>query len=474
MKAKYKIMLIAVMLATAHIGHSQNVENSKLVADMIENTFEESKCGLVFEVNPIQSGSYHVCFWVHPLQYEANIFATYPVYINDVLVGEIMPSKSGWQAIGLADNSVVALTKGKNKIVVLGDKNALPMIERVQFAQDYASAQINDDLFIDETSIDEIVGTYAMVQRINIRYTYNQQFYLTAGEQIKIESLDGQSHSLDLKYIYTPGSDTPQLAQQHLSWHNASEAYSTQSSNHKSCIDVKIPLTGYYMVKTRGGVNMQSQVLDQVKISIIGTDGYERNNYIVENCEAFYARLAGVIPADSATYTSRVTYNPAGGTLSPILCIEGGASEPGRVINQGGNMSLSSYFDLNTTPIIETTGYHLYNVSSLGSGACQVDLLYSSVDNVAPAMQMAKDNNTLNVSETTLGTMKITPTSDSVKIVGALNGVIYSLDGTKLTEASSENGEEICLSTAELPIGIYVVKATDDNGNSLMRKIVLK
>ena len=153
MKAKYKIMLIAVMLATAHIGYSQNVENSKLVADMIENTFEESKCGLVFEVNPIQSGSYYVCFWVHPLQYEANIFATYPVYINDVLVGEIMPSKSGWQAIGLADNSVVALTKGKNKIVVLGDKNALPMIERVQFAQDYASAQINDDLFIDETSI---------------------------------------------------------------------------------------------------------------------------------------------------------------------------------------------------------------------------------------------------------------------------------------------------------------------------------
>ncbi|MBR5788418.1 MAG: T9SS type A sorting domain-containing protein, partial [Muribaculaceae bacterium] len=55
---------------------------------------------------------------------------------------------------------------------------------------------------------------------------------------------------------------------------------------------------------------------------------------------------------------------------------------------------------------------------------------------------------------------------------GKVNVAIYTFDGVKAAEASGS--ESVSLSTAELPIGIYLVKATDGRGNSLMQKIVVK
>ena len=56
--------------------------------------------------------------------------------------------------------------------------------------------------------------------------------------------------------------------------------------------------------------------------------------------------------------------------------------------------------------------------------------------------------------------------------VGEVTAAIYALDGVKLAEASG-NGSATLL-TYELPIGIYVVKATDSTGNRLTQKIVEK
>ncbi|MBQ2371452.1 MAG: T9SS type A sorting domain-containing protein, partial [Muribaculaceae bacterium] len=56
--------------------------------------------------------------------------------------------------------------------------------------------------------------------------------------------------------------------------------------------------------------------------------------------------------------------------------------------------------------------------------------------------------------------------------VGEVTAAIYALDGVKLAEALG-NGSAT-LSTYELPIGIYVVKATDSTGNRLTQKIVVK
>ena len=55
---------------------------------------------------------------------------------------------------------------------------------------------------------------------------------------------------------------------------------------------------------------------------------------------------------------------------------------------------------------------------------------------------------------------------------GKVNVAIYTFDGVKVAEASGS--ESVSLSTAELPIGIYVIKATDSTGNKLIQKIVIK
>ena len=79
------------------------------------------------------------------------------------------------------------------------------------------------------------------------------------------------------------------------------------------------------------------------------------------------------------------------------------------------------------------------------------------------------------IEKVTQNELLISQAENLVTINGATGKVdvaIYTFDGVKAAEASGS--ESVGLSTAELPIGIYVVKATDGRGNSLMQKIVVK
>ena len=84
-----------------------------------------------------------------------------------------------------------------------------------------------------------------------------------------------------------------------------------------------------------------------------------------------------------------------------------------------------------------------------------------------------EDPNTIKVEK--IGDLTLYQTRDVVTIGGAIgkvNVAIYTFDGVKAAEASG-NGSATLL-TYELPIGIYVVKATDSTGNKLIQKIVIK
>ena len=81
----------------------------------------------------------------------------------------------------------------------------------------------------------------------------------------------------------------------------------------------------------------------------------------------------------------------------------------------------------------------------------------------------------LSVNQIAENALSFVQADDRININGATGKVdvaIYTFDGIKVAEASGS--ESVGLSTAELPIGIYVVKATDGRGNSLMQKIVVK
>ena len=79
------------------------------------------------------------------------------------------------------------------------------------------------------------------------------------------------------------------------------------------------------------------------------------------------------------------------------------------------------------------------------------------------------------IEKVTQNELLISQAENVVTIAGAtgkVNVAIYTFDGVKVAEASGS--ELVSLSTAELPIGIYVVKATDSTGNKLIQKIVIK
>ncbi len=81
----------------------------------------------------------------------------------------------------------------------------------------------------------------------------------------------------------------------------------------------------------------------------------------------------------------------------------------------------------------------------------------------------------LSVDQIAENALSFVQADDRISINGATGKVdvaIYTFDGVKVAEASGS--ESVSLSTAELPIGIYVVKATDSTGNKLIQKIVIK
>ena len=491
MKAKYKGILIATMLAISGNMYSQNIhignKSNAIVGNVSEHTFINEKCALEFNIDVSEQGSYYACFWVHPLRYDINEYATYAVYVNNALVGNIAPTTPGWQAIGLSDNSAISLSKGINNIIVVGDKYAVPMVEMVQLALDYASSQILQSDTIEQIAnfaeTNDLIISDGMEGSISmpLSYSYNQRIMVNPNEEIEVETYDALSHSVDIFFSSRRGnwSSTPEMSQ-HLNWYKESEAYSTQSNDHKAYLRVKsrTPGQAYYTIKLRGGESGVKQSVDTLKINIIDTLGNVRKTYLAEDCSAFYAHADGVLLSGNS-YVSKVRSTGLIGnltSLTPVLAITGAGSTPGRIIKLGNFQDITTmYFEVETTPIISTTGFHVYNSSSMSSdGHCYVKLIYNN-SNAQYVSQVKKGNDNTSVISAQYQYFDILKSKESVTVVGAdgdIDVAIYTFDGVKAAEASGT--ESVSLSTAELPIGIYVVKATDSTGNKLIQKIVIK
>lgn len=71
MKAKYKVILIATMLAISGKMYSENLlignKSNTIVGNVSEHTFMNDKCAVEFNIDVTHQGSYYACFWVHPL-----------------------------------------------------------------------------------------------------------------------------------------------------------------------------------------------------------------------------------------------------------------------------------------------------------------------------------------------------------------------------------------------------------------------
>ncbi|MEE1366203.1 MAG: T9SS type A sorting domain-containing protein [Muribaculaceae bacterium] len=488
MKAKYKVILIATMLAISGKMYSENLlignKSNTIVGNVSEHTFMNDKCAVEFNIDVTHQGSYYACFWVHPLRYDINEYASYAVYVNNTLVGNIAPTTPGWQAIGLSDDSVISLSEGNNSIVIVGDESAVPMVDMVQFGLDYASAQILQSDTIEQIAniaeTNDVIISDGMEGSISmpLSYSYNQQIMVKPNEEIEVETYDALSHSVDILFSDRRGnwSSTPEM-NQHLNWYKESEAYSSQSSDHKAYLRVKsmTPGQAFYTIKLRGGESGVKQSVDILRINIIDTLGNVRNTYLAEDCSAFYAHADGVLLSGNS-YVSKVRCAGTMGNLTPDLAITGAGSTPGRIIKLGSLLDLTSmYFEVETTPIISTTGFHVYNSSSMSpDGHCYVKLIYNN-SNAQYVSQVKKGNDNTSVISAQCQDLNILKSKESVTIIGATGKVdvaIYMFDGVKVAEASGS--ESVSLSTAELPIGIYVVKATDSTGNKLIQKIVIK
>ena len=83
------------------------------------------------------------------------------------------------------------------------------------------------------------------------------------------------------------------------------------------------------------------------------------------------------------------------------------------------------------------------------------------------------------IQSSTLVSVYPNPTSSvftiSTDLGGELNATMYDLNGRKVMEGASSNGEKLSLNASTLPNGIYVLKVTDNSGSLLStNKVVVR
>lgn len=387
-------MSLAMLSANAQL--STQVGITPIVADSQQPsiTFDNGMCNTMFTVDVPQSGDYHIRFWINPVKTNCGTFQTYKVKINGEEVGNIMPMTSDWQSIGMTTDESIYFSAGENEISIVGDAIAAPMVDMVRLATVESQSEISQTTQIETMQISEpeqastletVTLFPAGATAVKAAYSFNNRFNFRKGQIIEITTTSDNLHGIDM-FLYREGDTTVNLKAKDLNWYAGSQQYSSTSDRHRAVLQLKSPLSALYIVKLRGGESGKTAVVDSlticVKDSVNATDS---TLYTYANCSAYSNHLAINIPANSNydVYLGYHSRQVVGSNLVISGCVEGDASEPGRVveyISPGGSTAESVHSTTRTVNYaIKATGFHVYSSNSLQTEATCYVLVSPSV-----------------------------------------------------------------------------------------------
>lgn len=476
MKTLYKYILLAISLSMAWTANAQIPATAVVEScTMQETDYAGGLCHTVFNIDAPSIGNYHVRFWLNPASADNASFQSHKVIINDEEAGFLTPTTGGWQSIGIAGTETVMLYQGENEVRIVGDAIAAPMIDMIRISDNAEMAeiapatsmtmQLTETIPSEDNSIQsETTGLITDGHTpLTAYYSFNKQMTLRPGQIITVTSTGAAAHGVDLFLYRNTDSINSEANTNDLNWHGVSDAYSSTSINHRAAINTKIPVLGRYIVKLRGGVSGVQQTISNLTITVKDSiNDTAPTIYTYSDCKASFTRMATNIPADGTEYRVSAIHmkQQLGSSVSMDVCVEGDASEPGRVVRyiRPGTSTNSSYWAgaIDASYQIPATGIHASVANSLtASATCYVAVMETPAEamevraannNVAEVSGIIRNNVNVGVDDNRIVIRKA-ETSQLVEIYNLSGTLVYS--GTDTTIPVKERG-------------IYIVRVGDE------------
>ena len=291
---------------------------------------------------------------------------------------------------------------------------------------------------------------------------------LRAGQIITITTTGSASHGVDLFLYRNTDEVNTNVATNDLNWYGVSDAYSLTSTNHRATINTKIPVLGRYIVKLRSGVSGVQQTISNLTITVKDSiSDASPTIYTYNNCKASYTRFATTIPANVAEYRVSAIHQKQqlGTSVSMDVCVEGDASEPGRVVRYARPATTNgSYYTgvIDAVYQIPASGIHVSVANSLTTSAtCYIAVGETPIE----TMEMqAKSQESKDISDIISNNLRIGIEENRIVVQKTEENqqiYVYNLSGTLVYRGTDR----------VIPIkdrGIYIVRIGDET-----RKVVL-
>lgn len=445
-----------------------------------ETEYNDERCDAVFMVDAPATGNYYMRFWLNPTSSDNISFQAHQVIINDEVVGEIIPTASGWQSIGISEVEKVMLYQGENEIRITGDAIAAPMIDSVRISDDANQAEIASSTSLTQTEAAQPLNNNSLTTSVTppitddytcvtTYYSFSKKFRLKPGQLITITTTGEAAHGIDFFLYANTDTINTEAAINDLNWYNGSAAYSSTSTDHRAVINTKIPVLGIYKMMLRSGVSRVPQNISDLEICVKDSvDDAEPTIYTYTDCQASMTRLDEVIPADGKEY--RVTAINKLLELNQLpsidICVEGDASEPSRVVRHmqtASNGVTHTYYigTIDAVYQIPATGIHASVSSSLAvSSPCYINIEETPDEESTLLISEApaRENNSTGVDVITESEVRV--------FVDGNNIIVIQNDTNSLVEVYNLSGTLIYSGTNHvIPVaerGIYIVKVGEE------------
>ncbi len=473
-----------------------------------------------FLIDVPRSKNYYIEFWGLPAKYGDGTFTKYSIFLDDEIIGTVSPEFGNWQALKVNAGTSLGLNQGEHTLSIATLAPEIPMVETVRISENKAEAAISSEEYEDYLAasregetLDFFPETYSTqsfsesnsnetAEDVPVLYTFYKSFYWTKGEEITLTSSSSVEHLMDVIFYGHPKkaviNRSPSLGDpypgindsikkedpiinlkdlnklyipatsdemQGLNWLFVSEQ-SLHSASQEIPGYVRVPMTGYYMVRITTPHHLVSSVAD-----------FNMNDkYIYEEVPINYYGINHVFPADSPALAMTLSEN--NGVDDPMIFVHGADADRVVAFNDDASSSQISKYGLTMWDACLSQSYRIktsnISISSFSSltpvSTCKV--IYGSDQNVLQLLPPNPVRNSV-VPQNNLTEGKIEMDGDyslngniSINSTLPVNKVsVYGIDG------SMKNSFECSESQFSIPMdklninqsGLYIIRIETDD-----------
>ena len=503
---------------TANAQYAKLTTNNVVSAKSGMPSAKDGKNFKHFFVDASEAGAYNVNFWLLPAKYANGSFTTFYVYVNNEFAGSIKPEKGGWQQ-GATSGKSLKLKKGENTISVATNAPEMPNVESVRISQKAAAARYATakyESYVKSAAIQRpnaspsspsriinkpIEEENGVKQQLPLKYSFQNTFAFTEGQEIFITSSSLVNHAIDLLFCgeeaaptdlpivpvfggvdrnkgftgqYTLYKAATSEEMQGLSFIAWAEKSINDQSVFVATVKCNIPKTGVYMRKMRSAEN---GVLSTADLNVNGM-------YFYDDAPIYYSSMECEIPADGGAYTSTAKFTTEDGApehgdpiltwysqVDPMLFVE---SKIGgnKIVGFNDDSDANGNSSITQSYIYPVQRLHVCNFSSIepeitctvtGGVRLRIDppvFGYGGATDIQ-GVEIGNDGVSIKPASPQLASSVTISSKNMIKQIH-----VYDVAGNKI--ATRQVGDYVkTFTTAELGVtqrGLYVIKTETESG----------